>query len=193
MFGMVQYSQFSKAMDCPIDARFHAGLARFLAMRLAFLLLLFLAAACHAAIIEGRVVGVTDGDTVTVLDGGKVQHKIRLAGIDAPEKAQPFGNRSKASLSDLVFGKAVIVDTGKKDRNGREVGKVLVNGMDANLEQVKRGMAWHYLAYEREQSASDRQLYGAAETEARAAKRGLWHDKEPTPPWAWRKERRDGH
>lgn len=96
--------------------------------------------------------GVPDGDTITVLDADKVQHKIRLAGIDAQEKKQPFGQRSKESLSDLVFSKAVTVDTNKRDRYGREVGKVLVNGLDANLVQVQRGFAWHYKAYEREQS-----------------------------------------
>ena len=160
--------------------------------RIAALLWVILSAVSSAGTIEGRVVGVADGDTVTVLDASKVQHKIRLAGIDAPEKAQPFGNRSKQSLSDLVFGKSVMVETGKTDRYGREVGKINVNGMDANLEQVKRGMAWHYKAYEREQSASDRTAYGAAETEARAAKLGLWQDKEQMPPWQWRKERRGG-
>ncbi len=101
--------------------------------------------------------GVADGDTITVLDTDKVQHKIRLAGIDAPEKKQPFGNRSKESLSDLVFSKTVTVDTGKTDRYGREVGKVLIDGIDANLVQVQRGFAWHYKAYEREQPAVDRQ------------------------------------
>jgi endonuclease YncB( thermonuclease family) len=97
--------------------------------------------ACTAATIEGRVVGVADGDTITVLDDNKVLHKIRLAGIDAPEKKQPFGQRSKQRLSDLVFDKAVTVETNKRDKYRREVGKVLVDGTDANLEQVKRGMA----------------------------------------------------
>ena len=103
--------------------------------------LLLAALACTAATIEGRVVGVADGDTITVLDANAVQHKIRLAGIDAPEKKQPFGQRSKQSLSDLVFDKAVTVETNKRDKYRREVGKVLVGGVDANLEQVKRGMA----------------------------------------------------
>ena len=110
--------------------------------------LLCLALHTFAATIEGRVVGVADGDTITVLDTGKVQHKIRLAGIDAPEKAQPYGQTSKRSLSDLVYGKTVTVDTDKTDRYGREVGKVLVDGVDTNLEQVRRGLAWHYKAYQ---------------------------------------------
>lgn len=134
----------------------------------------------------GDVVGVVDGDTITVLDADKVQHKIRLTGIDAPEKKQPFGNRSKQSLSNMVFNKTVTVETGKRDRYGRELGKVLAGGKDVNLEQVRAGLAWHYKAYERTQSATDRQVYADAENEAKAAKRGLWADSAPTPPWEWR-------
>ena len=125
----------------------------------------------NAETITGRVVGVADGDTVTVLDAEKVQHKIRLAGIDAPEKSQAFGSRSKESLSDLTFDKTVTVETSKRDRYGREVGKILVNGRDVNLVQVERGMAWHYRAYDREQSPDDRKSYDAAEMGARAARR----------------------
>jgi endonuclease YncB( thermonuclease family) len=139
-----------------------------------------------AATIEGRVVGVADGDTITVLDSTNTQHKIRLAGIDAPEKKQPYGQRSKQSLSDLVFDKQVMVETDKRDKYKREVGKVLVGGMDANLEQVSRGFAWHYKAYYREQSTNDRKLYSAAENEGRAARRGLWADADPMPPWEFR-------
>lgn len=139
-----------------------------------------------AATIEGRVVGVADGDTITVLDASNTQHKIRLSGIDAPEKKQPFGNRSKESLSDLVFEKTVIVQTDKRDKYQREIGKVLVDGIDANLAQVKRGMAWHYKAYEREQSGRDRLVYADAENAARTAKLGLWSDSDPVPPWDFR-------
>jgi len=157
-----------------------------------FALLLSLTLAAHAETVTGRAVGVADGDTVTVLDALKAQHRIRLAGIDAPEKAQAFGNRSKQSLSDLVFNREVVVETGKRDRYGREVGKILVDGRDVNLIQVERGMAWHYKAYEREQSASDRQLYEAAEQAARAGRQGLWGDPGPTPPWDFRKAKRSG-
>jgi endonuclease YncB( thermonuclease family) len=121
-----------------------------------------------------------------VLESTNTQHKIRLAGIDAPEKKQPYGQRSKQSLSDLVFDKQVMVETDKRDKYKREVGKVLVGGMDANLEQVSRGMAWHYKAYEREQTPNDRKLYAAAENEAKAARRGLWADADPMPPWEFR-------
>lgn len=144
----------------------------------------------YSEIIEGRVVGIADGDTITVLDDTNTQHKIRLAGIDAPEKKQAFGNSSKKSLSDLVFAKSVTVETDKRDKYGREVGKVLVGGVDANLEQVKRGMAWHYKAYEREQSVIDRKVYADAENEAKHARRGLWTDAAPEPPWEFRNKGR---
>ena len=156
------------------------------------LLALLFAFACNAATITGRVVAVADGDTITVLDADKVQHKIRLAGIDAPEKKQAFGNRSKESLSDLTFGKAVNVETNKRDRYDREIGKVLVNGQDVNLVQVERGMAWFYRQYQLEQSPNDRTLYEAAEDAARAGKRGLWRDVDPTPPWDFRRATRGG-
>ncbi len=153
------------------------------------ILLLALACTANAETIIGRVVGVADGDTITVLDANKVQHKIRLSGIDAPEKKQAFGNRSKESLSDLTFNKTVNVETGKRDRYGRQIGKVLVNGRDVNLVQVERGMAWFYRQYQRDQSPNDQKLYEAAEDAARAGKRGLWRDDAPVPPWKWRKSK----
>ena len=149
-------------------------------------LLLALACAANAETVTGRVVGVADGDTITVLDTDKVQHKIRLAGIDAPEKKQPFGNRSKESLSELAFDKTVAVETSKRDRYGRQIGKVLVNGRDVNLVQVERGMAWFYRKYRREQSPNDQRLYEAAEDAAKAGKRGLWREADPVAPWEFR-------
>ncbi len=149
-------------------------------------ILLALACVTHAEVITGRVVAVADGDTITVLDADKVQHKIRLSGIDAPEKKQAFGNRSKESLSDMVFERTVNVETEKRDRYGREIGKVLFDGKDVNLVQVERGMAWFYRQYEREQPRNDRRLYEAAEQAARAGKRGLWNDADPVPPWEFR-------
>ncbi len=140
----------------------------------------------NAATITGRVVGVSDGDTITVLDTSRTQHKIRLAGIDAPESKQAFGTRSKQHLSGSVYNRQVTVEWDKHDRYGRTVGVVLVDGHDANLEQVRAGMAWWYRHYAKDQRPEDRQLYDAAETEARAAKRGLWADANPVPPWEWR-------
>ena len=153
-------------------------------------LILAVATVVCAETIVGHVVGVSDGDTITVLDAQRVQHKVRLAGIDAPEKAQPFGNRSKESLSELAFNKDVSVETEKLDRYGRSVGKVLVNGHDVNLVQVERGMAWFYRQYQREQSPEDRKLYDAAEAVAKVEKRGLWRDADPMPPWDYRHRKR---
>lgn len=134
-------------------------------------------------VLHGKVVSVHDGDTLTVLVG-TTQHKIRLAGIDAPESKQPFGTRSQQSLSEMTFGKNVSVDVQTKDRYGREVGTVHAGKVNTNLEQVRRGMAWHYVQYSDDKTLAD------AETAARSAKVGLWADKEPIPPWEWRKARR---
>lgn len=144
-----------------------------------------------ADILFGRVVGVSDGDTVTVLDDSNTQWKIRLMGIDAPEKKQAFGNKSKESLSDLVFNRQVEVEYSKKDRYGRTVGKIMVDGIDANLEQIKVGLAWHYKQYQNEQSVQDQAAYAQAEEQARAETRGLWGDAEPTPPWDLRKQQKE--
>lgn len=140
----------------------------------------------YAELLSGKVVGVSDGDTITVLDSAKTQHKIRLTGIDAPEKAQAFGQVSKKSLSDLVFNKDVEISWEKRDRYQRVLGKVLVNGQDVCLEQVKRGMAWHYKQYQRDQPLGDRTKYSLAEEEARKHRLGLWADESPTPPWEFR-------
>ncbi len=145
----------------------------------------------HAAWLSGRIVGVSDGDTVKILDATRTTHTIRLLGIDAPEKAQPFGARSKQSLSDLAFGQTINVDWQKRDRYGRIVGKLLDRrGKDLNLAQIERGMAWHYADYQREQSRADREAYARAESEARHKRLGLWADRDPEAPWEYRRDRR---
>ena len=150
-----------------------------------------LAGGALAGTLAGKVVGIADGDTLTVLDAQRTQHKIRLAGIDAPEKKQAFGNRSKEHLSSLVFGRHVMVEAAKQDRYGRTIGKVIIDGKDANLAMVVAGLAWHYKQYRREQSPTDRLLYAGAEQEARSARRGLWRDPSPVAPWDHRSEIRD--
>jgi endonuclease YncB( thermonuclease family) len=129
--------------------------------------------------LTGRVVAIADGDTITLLDSANTQHRIRLEGIDAPETHQAFGEQSSQSLSGMIFGKDVTVTYQKIDQYGRLVGKIILDGKDINLEQVKAGMAWHYKFYEDEQTPEDRELYGKAEAEARAARRGLWQDPNP--------------
>ncbi|QZA79555.1 thermonuclease family protein [Deefgea tanakiae] len=130
--------------------------------------------------LSGQVIGVSDGDTATILTADRKPVKIRLAQIDAPEKAQAFGERSKQSLSDLIYGKNVIVDVETTDKYGRTVGKIIVAGIDANLEQIKRGMAWFYVQYGKDAKYRD------AESKAKSAKLGLWSEAAPTPPWEWR-------
>ena len=160
-----------------------------------FLTLLFLlssltvCAVSANTVLEGRVVAVADGDTLTVLDAQQKQHKIRLLGIDAPEKAQPFGQKSKESLSLLAFQKQVQVRSSKKDRYGRTVGQVFVGNTDVCLEQVKLGMAWHYKAYQREQLPEDRVLYARAELQAREQRVGLWNDPSPVEPSTFRRQK----
>jgi endonuclease YncB( thermonuclease family) len=140
--------------------------------------------------LTGRVIRIADGDTVTVLDAANVQHRIRLQGIDAPESHQAFGTKSKKNLSDMIFDREVMADCDKTDQYGRLVCKILLDGKDINLEQIKAGMAWHYKEYEREQSPEDRELYARAEDEARAARRGLWSDLNPTEPSEFRRDQR---
>ena len=135
------------------------------------------------------MVAVSDGDTVTVLDAERRQYKVRLAGIDAPEKAQSFGQASKISLSDQIFGREVAVTWDKRDRYGRIIGKISVDHQDVCVEQVRRGMAWHYKQYARDQAPDDCVTYAEAEVAARAARAGLWHDVAPVAPWVWRHNR----
>lgn len=160
-------------------------------LKLSNLLAVFLFLACvqfsaYGDVLRGKVIGVSDGDTITILDSANAQHKIRLTGIDAPEKAQAFGQASKQVLSKLVFNKEVEVVWGKHDRYQRILGKVVLNGEDICLEQVRRGMAWHYKKYQNEQSQMDREKYSDAEKKARDAKIGLWIDPEPMEPAQFR-------
>jgi endonuclease YncB( thermonuclease family) len=154
------------------------------------LVITLLTQSAYAEVLTGRVVGVADGDTITLLDANNTQHKIRLGGIDAPEKNQAFGNVSKKSLSDLVYNQQVDVDWHKEDRYGRKVGKVLVNNKDANLEQIKRGMAWYYKKYKGELVQEDRISYVQAQQNAETNKLGLWVDESPIAPWDFRKQKR---
>jgi len=142
----------------------------------------------HASqFLHAKVVSVADGDTITVLDAEKNQHKIRLQGIDAPEKNQAFGAKSKQALYELVHGKTVQISYQKSDKYGRIVGKVLLGGQDICLQQIKAGLAWHYKKYQDEQSPADRDAYHASELAAKSQKVGLWADLQPVAPWEFRK------
>ncbi len=130
-----------------------------------------------AETLEGKVISVTDGDTITVMQMQDRVYSgwiIRLTGIDAPEKGQPFGNVARQYLAGIVFQQTVTVEWEKRDRYGRTLGKVLMDGVDVNLEMIRTGHAWVYLS---------------AERDARTERRGLWLDPVPVPPWEWRKRR----
>jgi micrococcal nuclease len=134
---------------------------------------------------EGKVVGVTDGDTIKVIKDDR-QIKVRLAAIDTPEKGQPYGQAAKKFTADLVAGKVVKVWPTDTDRYGRTIAFVFVGGTDVNKELLKAGLAWHYKQYSRDPELAK------LEFEARSAKRGLWSEADPVPPWEWRRGKRSG-
>lgn len=143
------------------------------------------AAPAHAE--QYRVVGISDGDTVTVLSADHRQMKCRMFGIDAPEKNMPYGERSKTALSDMIFQKMVDVTVVDQDQYGRSVCRIVLNGVDVNKVQVQRGMAWFYRRYSKDAS------YDQAERTAREQRLGLWADANPTPPWSFRRNERSNH
>jgi endonuclease YncB( thermonuclease family) len=130
--------------------------------------------------VEWKVVSVHDGDTLTAVDASNTQHKVRLAGIDAPETNQPFGTKARERLAELTLRKVVRVNVHSHDQYGRLVADIEAAGQSVNTRMVADGMAWHYARYSKDAGLA------AAEREARAARRGLWADKAPVPPWEWR-------
>jgi len=169
------------------------------AMHILLVLALAMPLAALADDFDGRVVGVSSGDTITVLDSAQGRHEIRLVGVGAPESDQPFGQQSRKHLSDLVFGKNVRVEWLKRDRYGHILGKVMVQPRgcpacrktrDAGLAQLETGLAWWYREYRREQSLEDQGRYEYAEFDTRTRRIGLWRHEAPVPPWEWRKRNR---
>ncbi len=142
----------------------------------------------RAETLTGKVIHIADGDTVTIIANNS-QQRIRLLGIDAPEKTQAYGKQSRVALNRAINGKYVTVEWNKRDDYGRIIGKVVYNGVDINLQQIQKGMAWHYKYYEREQEPEDRSRYAQAEYQAQRDKLGLWQDAKPTPPWQYRRSR----
>jgi len=162
------------------------------------LAMLCITASVHAD-ISGRVVAVSDGDTIKVLAADRVEYQVRLLGIDAPERGQPFGNASRKHLASMIAGQEVLVESTRKDQYGRILGTVWVQPrscpacgrtLDVNHAQVLDGMAWWYRYYARQQSEEDQGRYESAEDEARARKWGLWADPDPVNPYKWRKSQR---
>lgn len=151
--------------------------------KILFLAIFIVALPLQAEQLTGRVVAISDGDTLTILDSSKKQIRIRLGEIDTPESRQPYGNKARQELSDLAFGKTATVEVQAIDRYKRTVGRVYVGEVDVNAELVKRGAAWVYRKYVKDYSLFD------LEREARTNKRGLWKlpEAERVPPWEWRK------
>lgn len=144
------------------------------------------------------MVGISDGDTFTLLVVD-VQYRVRLSGIDTPERGQPYANAARDALSDLIFRKQVRVESRKTDRYGRIIGQVWVQPndcprcgrtLDVSLALLTMGMAWWYRFYANEQPEEERGQYEFAEFEAKAKGAGLWQDEDPVPPWAWRAAKR---
>ena len=139
-------------------------------------------------IITGKVIRVTDGDTITILDATNTKNKIRLYGIDAPEKAQDFGNKSREKLASLVAGKNIAVTVMDIDRYGRNVGRINVEGKEVAEEMIKAGMVWLYTAYCK---IPECKQWKELETQAKNDKIGLWSNPTAQEPWLWRKEHRN--
>lgn len=168
-------------------------------MRYALLLThLLLSSPALAAQFECRVIGVADGDTLTCLTADRKSERIRLRGIDAPERKQPFGTRSQQNLSNLTYGKTATIHWSKRDRWKRIIGTVWVeptdcpgcgHTLDAGRAQLASGMAWWYQQYAKEQPLEERYQYEFEQNEARARATGLWRDPLPVPPWDWRRKK----
>jgi len=148
------------------------------------LLLLFplsvIVQAASAETISGKVVAITDGDTLTIVDNDRKRHRIRLAEVDAPERKQPFGTESRKSLAEICAKKSAVVETVGKDP--RVIGKVTCAGVDAGAEQVRRGMAWVFAG-----ASLPNSPLPEMEAHARLRGLGLWAGDKPEPPWEWRK------
>lgn len=148
------------------------------------ILFLFWAVVASAQKFTVRVVGISDGDTFTAINQDKLQLKIRIYGIDAPEKGQDFGNRAKQALSDLVMGKDILIDVQSMDSWGRYIAYVFTpEGEDVSLVMLQEGMAWHFAKYD------STEKYARAESRARSSRTGLWSITNPVAPWDYRKKK----
>jgi micrococcal nuclease len=138
-----------------------------------------------AQVYTGKVIHISNGDTIKIVASHQ-QIKIRLAEIDTPEKGQPYGNKAKKALGNLIFGKVVTVHKVTTDRYKRIVGKIYLGDVYVNAWMVENGHAWFFRKYGKDLSLYD------LENEARTAQRGLWADANPVPPWEWRRDKREG-
>jgi endonuclease YncB( thermonuclease family) len=140
--------------------------------------------------LAGRVTAVADGDSFVITDAARHSYRVRLLGIDAPERHQSFSAASKRQLSNTIFGRDIVVTSDKVDQYGRIVGSVVVNGHDVALDQVRAGMAWVYVHYQGQLSPNERAAYTAAQRSAKEQHAGIWSEPSPVPPWQFRRAAR---
>jgi endonuclease YncB( thermonuclease family) len=153
---------------------------------------LFISMAVGASTLTpGLIVAVSDGDTATLLTHDKQQLKIRLVGIDAPEKKQAYGTKAREHLASRIFKQEVEVELRTKDRYGRYLGVIYKGGIDVNQGMVQDGYAWFYKHYAKEQPKAEALRYANAEESAKQLRKGLWADPNPVPPWDFRKEAKE--
>ncbi len=148
-------------------------------------------AQAHAENFAGQVIGITDGDSLMLQDAHQQQHQIRIAGIDAPELAQDFGQPARASLSLLALNQHAVADCQKPNPNRIEICAVTIGGKDIGAAQISNGMAWWYPQNAEALSVQTQTDYRQAEFNAKTHRLGLWNSKNPTPPWVWRRGRLD--
>lgn len=148
------------------------------------LILLLFPTTLSAHTLRGKIVRVSDGDTVVLLDSTNTQHKIRLDGIDCPEKGQPFGRKATDFVKQLTTGKEIVVEWEKKDRYKRILGVVYADGLNVNKELLKNGLAWHYKHFNQDKELAE------LEQQAKDKKLNIWSEKNPIEPYQWRKGKR---
>lgn len=151
---------------------------------LTLILYALLSAPSMAGQLAGKVIGISDGDTLKVLTSDRQQVKVRLSQIDAPESTQAFGNRAKQELGRICFGKSAVLDVEGEDRYGRTIARVSCAGVDAQSHMVQAGMAWVYDRY-----VTDKSLY-QMQQQAKNARRGVWSDLKAIAPWEFRQASR---
>ena len=156
-------------------------------MKYTILLLMLISTNLLSLELKGKIIHISDGDTVHLLTDNKEKIKIRLNDIDAPESKQAFGNKSKENLKKYIYQKNVVVEYKNKDKYKRVLGTIYYQNRDINLQQVKDGYAWVYKKYSKNHN------YFKAEKEAKSKKLGLWSDKNPIEPWEFRKNKKNLH
>jgi endonuclease YncB( thermonuclease family) len=199
---LLSVTAFTAALRAPVEAAVpgsvewtESRMRRTVSLLASLFLMQAAASAAELRTLDVFVTRIIDGDTLVAIDSNRLEHRVRLAGIDAPERGQPFGERSRQNLATLAHNQSLRLEWSKVDRYGRLVATILLAQgcpgascaqLDINLAQIQGGFAWHYVAFQAEQTEPTRREYAAAEQTARAGGLGLWVDLEPVAPWNWR-------